>query len=120
MVQAVFIDFYGTVVFEDGEVIHKISQEIFETGIVENKAEIGAYWWNEFQSTFLESYGDNFKTQREIEYQLISETGPAHNRTFVSSVVLDGIVYGTGEGKTKKAAEQEAAKKALEILAGKQ
>lgn len=57
--------------------------------------------------------------QREIEYRLVSETGPAHNRTFVSSVVLDGIVYGVGEGKTKKAAEQEAAKKALEILAGK-
>ena len=57
--------------------------------------------------------------QREIEYRLISETGPAHNKTFECCVVLDGIVYGVGEGKTKKAAEQEAAKKALEILAGK-
>lgn len=57
--------------------------------------------------------------QRSIEYRLENETGPAHNRTFICSAVVDNIVYGIGEGKTKKAAEQEAAKKALEILAGK-
>ena len=57
--------------------------------------------------------------QRSIEYRLESESGPAHNRTFVCSAVVDNIVYGVGEGKTKKAAEQEAARKALEILAGK-
>ncbi len=34
MVKAVFIDFYGTVVHEDGEVIKNISQEIFDTGTV--------------------------------------------------------------------------------------
>ena len=36
------------------------------------------------------------------------------------SAIVDNIVYGVGEGKTKKAAEQEAAKEALEILAKKQ
>ncbi len=36
MIKAVFIDFYGTVVHEDGEVIQKISQEIFNTGIARN------------------------------------------------------------------------------------
>ena len=58
--------------------------------------------------------------QRSIEYRLESETGPAHNKTFVCSAVVDNIVYGVGEGKTKKAAEQEAAKEALDILAKKQ
>lgn len=57
--------------------------------------------------------------QRSIEYRLESETGPAHNRTFVCSAIVDNIVYGVGSGKTKKAAEQEAARQALEILAGK-
>ncbi len=57
--------------------------------------------------------------QRSIEYRLESETGPAHNRTFVCSAIVDSIVYGVGSGKTKKAAEQEAARQALEILAGK-
>ena len=53
MIQAVFIDFYGTVVHEDGEVIRKVSQEIFDSGNVQDKSEIGTYWWNEFQTAFL-------------------------------------------------------------------
>ncbi len=46
MVEAAFIDFYGTVVHEDGEVIEKISQEILRTGTARNKSEIASYWWN--------------------------------------------------------------------------
>ena len=74
MVNAVFIDFYGTIVHEDGAVIKKISQEIFDTGNVEDKSEIGSYWWNEFQSAFISAYGTHFVTQRELEYQSLSKT----------------------------------------------
>lgn len=74
MVKAVFIDFYGTVVHEDGEVIKKVSQEIFDTGKVKDKSEIGSYWWNEFQEGFNNAYGDNFETQRELEYQSLKKT----------------------------------------------
>lgn len=74
MVQAVFIDFYGTVVHEDGKVIRRVSQEIFDSGNVNDKSEIGTYWWKEFQTAFLASYGDNFKTQRELEYQSLYKT----------------------------------------------
>lgn len=74
MVVAVFIDFYGTVVHEDGEVIEKISQEILETGTARDKSEIASYWWNEFQTAFLSAYGDAFKTQRELEYQSLRKT----------------------------------------------
>lgn len=74
MVKAVLIDFYGTIVHEDGEVIKKISQEIFDTGNVEDQSEIGSYWWNEFQAGFLSAYGDNFEKQRVLEYQSLAET----------------------------------------------
>lgn len=74
MVKAVFIDFYGTVVHEDGEVIRKVSQEIFNTGKVKDKSEIGSYWWNEFQTAFISAYGDNFETQRKLEYQSLRKT----------------------------------------------
>ena len=40
---------------------------------------------------------------------LIEDTGPDHAKTFTAAVVLAGTVYGTGSGRTKKAAEQEAA-----------
>lgn len=74
MIKAIFIDFYGTVVHEDGEVIKKISQKIFDTGTVHDISEISTYWWNEFQTAFLSAYGDNFKTQRELEYRSLSNT----------------------------------------------
>lgn len=48
-----------------------------------------------------------------IKYKLISETGPAHKKTFVTEVIVDGIVLGTGTGNTKKSSEQMAAKEAL-------
>ena len=49
-----------------------------------------------------------------IKYEIISESGPDHNKTFVAKVKLDGKVLANGTGKTKKQAEQEAARKALE------
>ena len=49
-----------------------------------------------------------------IKYEIISETGPDHDKTFVSQVSLNGKVLAVGKGKTKKQAEQEAARKALE------
>ncbi len=47
-------------------------------------------------------------------YQLEKEDGPAHDKFFIMSVRYNEIVLGVGEGKTKKQAEQEAARKALE------
>lgn len=55
--------------------------------------------------------------QRSLFYDLVEESGPAHDRTFKVDVKIDDIVYGTGVGNSKKEAEQEAAKEALEKLA---
>lgn len=49
-----------------------------------------------------------------VVYELISETGPAHDRTYKIRVTFDGIEMGVGVGKTKQQAEQMAAKSALE------
>lgn len=48
-----------------------------------------------------------------LEYKLISEEGPAHNRIYTSEVYIDDKLFGTGSGKTKKGAEQHAAYEAL-------
>ena len=45
----------------------------------------------------------------EITYQLIGEEGPDHNKKFVVDLLIGGKVDGQGSGRTKKAAEQEAA-----------
>ena len=49
-----------------------------------------------------------------VTYDLIKETGPAHDKLFTIVIKVDDIVYGKGSGKTKKEAEQQAALKALE------
>ena len=51
--------------------------------------------------------------KKSVVYEIISESGPAHDKTFVCQVKVDGIVLGRGKGNSKKSAEQEAAKKAL-------
>jgi ribonuclease-3 len=51
-----------------------------------------------------------------VEYRIDSEAGPAHDRSFVAVAEVAGEEIGRGEGKTKKAAEQSAAERALERL----
>ena len=48
-----------------------------------------------------------------VHYELVSQTGPAHDRTFTVNVLFNDIVLASGTGKSKKAAEEEAAKNAL-------
>lgn len=48
-----------------------------------------------------------------IEYTLLKEEGPDHNKSFFISVSIGNEVYGNGKGRTKKAAEQEAAYQAI-------
>lgn len=74
MKEAIFLDFYGTVVFEDGESIEKISKIIQDTGEVKDISEVGSYWWNEFYNVFVNAYGENFRTQRDIETQSLART----------------------------------------------
>jgi ribonuclease-3 len=49
-------------------------------------------------------------------YRIVAETGPDHEKLFVAEMTLGGKVLGRGEGKSKKQAEQEAAKTALQEL----
>jgi len=49
-------------------------------------------------------------------YRLLFESGPDHDKCFVTEIVVGGKVLGKGEGKTKKQSEQQAAKRALREL----
>ncbi len=55
--------------------------------------------------------------KKSLEYVLISDTGPSHDKTFKVNVLVDGIVFGTGIGKSKKEAEQAAARDAIKKAA---
>jgi ribonuclease-3 len=50
---------------------------------------------------------------RSVSYELMESTGPPHRRRFTTAALLDGVVFGTGSGPSKKASEQAAAREAL-------
>ncbi len=52
----------------------------------------------------------------QLEYVLVKESGPDHNKHFVVEVHLNSNVIGKGGGKSKKEAEQQAAREALELM----
>lgn len=72
------------------------------------------------------SYFRDYKTQlqeiiqknpgEKLDYVLVGESGPDHNKHFVVEVHLNSNIIGKGGGKSKKEAEQNAAQKALELM----
>jgi ribonuclease III len=56
------------------------------------------------------------RRRRQVVYTVVDAEGPAHDRRFTCAAVIDGVEAGTGEGRTKKEAEQEAAREALASL----
>jgi len=56
------------------------------------------------------------KQGKKVEYMTLTTDGPPHDRTFVCAAVIQGEQAGTGRGRTKKEAEQEAAREALDKL----
>lgn len=57
------------------------------------------------------------ESKTSLEYRLIEQSGPPHDRTFVIAVYLEGLMLGKGVGRTKKEASQKAAEVALTKLA---
>lgn len=55
--------------------------------------------------------------KHSVHYEIVDDEGPAHNKIFTAEVYLDDIRLGRGTGRTKKEAEQNAAKEAMEIMA---
>lgn len=74
-IQAIFLDFYGTLVHEDDDIIPLICEKIKETAAVEcDISDISRYWWNVFSRMFQNSYGESFKSQRELNVISLTET----------------------------------------------
>ena len=68
----------------------------------------------DFKTTLQEIVQRN--PEESVEYVLVGESGPDHNKTFTVEVHLNSNVIGTGSGRSKKVAEQAAAKEALQLM----
>ena len=56
--------------------------------------------------------------KKSLEYELIDESGPAHNKVFTAIVKINDVVYGKGTAHSKKEAEQAAARDAINKSVG--
>jgi ribonuclease-3 len=114
--KAIVADIYealtGAIFLDQG--IEKAKEFIYKTAIpyVKNPNDI---FYDDYKSKLQELVQTD---QRSLEYVIVSESGPSHNKIFKAVVKIDDIVYGTGIAHSKKEAEQEAAKDALEKSAG--
>jgi ribonuclease-3 len=70
--------------------------------------------FHDYKTTLQEIIQKN--PEERVEYMLVSETGPDHNKEFVVEVSLNTNVIGRGKGRSKKEAEQAAAIEALALM----
>ena len=72
--------------------------------------------WRDFKTDLQEICQQKFETLPQ--YRTTGESGPDHEKMFEVEILIRGSRYGIGNGRSKKEAEQMAAKQALERLAG--
>lgn len=90
-------------------IIHRLFLPLLEQMESKNMAD-------DFKSILQEYTQEIYKTRPD--YLLVKESGPAHNKKFRMSLSLDGKIIAKGEGKSKKEAEQKAAREAFFCLTG--
>ena len=112
IVADIFEAFIGAIYLDQG--FPKAKEFVLETitPYIMNKT----YFFNDYKSILQEAVQTD---RRSLSYDLIDESGPAHDKTFTIEVRIDDVIYGRGIAGSKKEACQLAAKEALEKLAKK-
>ena len=97
-----------------------------ESGLDEVKNIVLKLFDKEYPKIDLESVFKDYKTTlQELtqarygvipKYEVIKATGPDHNKEFTIELSIDGKVWGSGKGKSKKEAQQEVAKKVISMI----
>ena len=98
-------------IYRDGgyDAAHRIIERYFASDITEKKLGQQDY------KTRLQEISQMLFREPPV-YRLVSESGPDHDKRFITEIAVGGKVLGRGDGKSKKQSEQEAAKRALTQL----
>ena len=112
IVADIFEAFIGALYLDQG--FPKAKEFVLEiiTPYILNKT----YFFNDYKSILQEAVQTD---KRSLLYELVDESGPAHDKIFTIAVRIDDVIYGRGTAGSKKEACQMAAKEALEKLARK-
>lgn len=111
IVADIFEALMGAIYLDQGFVkAQKVILDIITPYIVNNKIS----FFNDYKSVLQEAMQTD---RRSLVYELVGESGPAHDKTFTVEVRIDNVVYGRGSAGSKKEACQMAAKDTLQKLA---
>lgn len=110
IVADIFESLMGAIYLDKGfEVVKKTILNVVKPYIMQKR-----YFLNDYKSILQEAIQTDKKS---LSYDLISESGPAHDKKFTVAVRIDNIIYGKGTASSKKEACQLAARDTLEKLA---
>lgn len=107
----IFESFCGAMYLDLG---FEITRKVILSVIVPYIEDKNIVFFSDYKSALQEYVQTDGKS---ATYEIVGEFGPAHNKEFHVELKVDGIIFGKGIGGSKKEAEQEAAKDALERLA---
>lgn len=108
ILEDVFEALIGAIYLDLGiEVVYKYIERFLKEDVKNTKVEELTDCKSRLQEEMQSEYRDS------VHYVLIGQSGPAHDRTFEVNVMFNDIVLASGKGKSKKAAEEEAARNAL-------
>ena len=108
----IFEAFIGAIYLDQGfSKVKEFVLSVITPYIIDN-----VYFFNDYKSILQEAVQTD---RRSLVYELISESGPPHDKRFTIAVRIDDVIYGKGIAGSKKEACQLAAKEALEKLAKK-
>jgi len=102
IVADVFESFLGAIYLDQGFNVAKSFIDQFVIPYIENEQ----HFFGDYKSLLQEMVQTDKKS---LEYVLLKEEGPAHDKIFTVGVKIDDMIYGTGVGRSKKDAEQKAA-----------
>ena len=103
----IFESFLGALYLDQGL---EITKKFFKENVIPHIENHEIDFFDDYKSVLQECVQTDKKS---LEYKVVEESGPAHNRHFKVEAIIDGIVYGVGESNSKKGAEQNAAQDAL-------
>ena len=108
----IFEAFIGAIYLDQGfSKVKEFVLSVITPYIIDN-----VYFFNDYKSILQEAVQTD---RRSLVYELISESGPPHDKRFTIAIRIDDVIYGKGIAGSKKEACQLAAKEALEKLAKK-
>ena len=106
LVAAVYLDSKDV----SGEIVRKVVLDLFAESLKTDSMQKRVDY-----KTMLQQLVEQDGTST-LEYQIIEETGPEHNKTFTVAALVNNNKVGEGKGRTKRQAEMQAAKVALKLF----